>query len=402
MSDEYTLYDIAEFDISKLEPLELQDNGSSMSQCKFKYDGTTNYVFYTPVIKMDYGGIPQMNEWYPTDDKRRFCNIPVQPHSDFYKMLEQIQELVRSDAFMQKVVGKEEFDSVYFYNEHGIIKEPNDKLLDRDPNTPPTVKMEFKAKYNPSARDVRDRLHKSEVEMYDKKRIPVEKREYKFEKDYDPADDEILTEINVTKNIDAEDLSEDLEAINGEFGTQIVRSMDEIKKKYVSYRNKVIFFFKINKLWIFKAAVPNAMKAFATKDNPRLGLPKMRKYGISFLLTSVICQEKAQMQNTMKFKPNKFGLGQQKKKTLTQSINVESLKQSLPQSTQQDESANDVDSVEEEVADVAETKEETAVDANDAAEESAEEEVKTPTFDETPPPSPKKKTVRKTVRKTKN
>lgn len=306
MSRHMLIVPAAEFDVRKLAPTKLMDLGSSMQQAKFTYDGHSNFVIATDVIEMNYGGIPGHTEDFDCESKRQFCSVPMDPNGTLMPCVEAIQEYVTSDEFVRRVVGEEEFQKYRFWNEYGLVKEPSEKQLERDPNSFSTVKLKFDVAYNPSDEKARKNAHDRDVQRYKKNRVPEHKRVYKFDKPYSDEDNEILTEVNVVDDIEAE-CFDSLEKVEG------LKLVDQLKKNYLCYRNKAIFFFTVNKLWILKTSNTG------TKQDPR----RVKKFGVNLLLKNVICQKVDRDTRAVAYAPNRWGLGTAKK--VEKALTVEEL-----------------------------------------------------------------------------
>lgn len=313
MSRQMIIIPAAEFDVSKLQPTKLMDLGSSMQQARFTYAGNSNFVIATDIIELNYGGIPGHTDDFDCESKRQFCSVPLDPNGSLKRCVEAIQERVTSDEFLRAVVGEEEFAKYRFWNEYGLVKDPSENQLVKDPNTLQTVKFKFDVNYNPSDDKVRRTAHDRDVQRYNKQNVPEEKRVYKFDKPYSDDDNRILTEVNVVDDIEAE-CFDSLERVEG------LKLVDQLKKNYLCYRNKAIFFFTVNKLWILKTTNSG------TKADPR----RVKKFGVNLMLKNVICQRVDRDARNVAYAPNKWGLGAAPKK-VEKALTVEELEAEVEQ-----------------------------------------------------------------------
>ena len=145
MSSKQVITKVESFNAKKLKVSELQKNqyikGQSTAYISYTSEhGDKPLVLQTPWIKLSTGGIPPQNEFFDTDKKRAFLNIPLED-----VMLEKMGEL---DQYLTSNKFKKEFfkknpEKWSFYN---IVK-VRDEEDDREPY-PPSMKLKFDLVYN--------------------------------------------------------------------------------------------------------------------------------------------------------------------------------------------------------------------------------------------------------------
>eukprot|EP01043_Picozoa_sp_COSAG02_P091448 COSAG02_NODE_28171_length_594_cov_5.170274_2_plen_94_part_01 len=72
-----TTYKISDIDLTKLSVAKVRDN-AKMRSFFIDYDGGL-FTVQTPQMLLDWGGIPQQDEYHPTDADRRYVMYSIHP-----------------------------------------------------------------------------------------------------------------------------------------------------------------------------------------------------------------------------------------------------------------------------------------------------------------------------------
>jgi hypothetical protein len=227
-----------DFDINKLIIKNLEDTKYNVAQkiamLKYKHSNyDTICLLQTPNIELFTYGIPRPASWYLTDKSRSFIKVPEDVNNPncvhFFKKLEEIDNMLQSETFKEKIFGSKKVAELYKYQP--IVREPEEL---NNPLRPRYIKVNIDIDYN--TQQIKSKCY-----------IPENKED----------DDHKNTK-------------------NSKLALELVNDIENIDDfaKYVKYQSTICMVICINKLYASKNKVNG----------------EIRKYGITFKLHQVLCE----------------------------------------------------------------------------------------------------------------
>ena len=142
----------------------------------------TQVIFQTPKLKITYYGVPDLHEQYaPSDDKREYMKIPVDPSQDTYdvvsKFLMAIDQEYSSDKMKKKLFGKrwEQYEYIPCFRESqaGGIGDSEDSENSKPKKSDQEKPNFFKVKFDISSTDTGRKNMTEMYKMDGDERIPM-------------------------------------------------------------------------------------------------------------------------------------------------------------------------------------------------------------------------------------